>query len=63
MISCFTTGWWLLTSAVLMFNLEIIFILRFKVDEANSQREISSSHSHLWPATITKYVADLLNKL
>jgi len=30
----------------------LIFIL--KDDEANNQREISSSHSHLWPTAITK---------
>ena len=34
-----------------------IYFFYFEVDEANSQREISSSHSHLWPTTITKYAA------
>ena len=43
-----------------MFNRAVIFFY-FKVEEANSQREISSSHSHLWPTTITKYATGVFN--
>ena len=48
------------TSALLMFNLATIFYFIFEVDEATSQREISSSHSHLWPTAITKYAAGFI---